>query len=202
MGGAVRFLPAVQRVRTFLGGGIGSGKSAAGAVFARLGAAVLSADEAAHAVLEPGGAAAEAVAARWPEALVGGRLDRSRLAGIVFTDEGARAELEAITHPAVAELLAARVEAAERAVVMVEIPLPVALLGPGWRWVVVDVEDEVRLSRLQARGMDPADARRRMAAQPSRQEWLDRADLVIDNSGTQAQLEARCCRAWLIIQAW
>jgi dephospho-CoA kinase len=80
--------------------------------------------------------------------------------------------------------------------VLVEMPLPVPLLGSDWRWVVVDAPDDVRLARLVARGMAPDDAARRMAAQPSRGEWLARADLVVDNAGSLEDLEAACRRAW------
>lgn len=188
--------------RVLLGGGIGSGKSAAGAQFSLLGASVLSADRAAHRVLEPGGAAEAAVAARWPSVVGGGRIDRARLADIVFTRPEARAELESLTHPAIGRLLAEEVAAASTRVVMVEMPLPVDLLGRGWRWVVVDAPDEVRRDRLVARGLSPEEASRRMAAQPSRDEWLARADVVVDNGGDWARLEAECRRAWQVIGAW
>jgi dephospho-CoA kinase len=188
--------------RAYLGGGIGSGKSTAAAVFAALGAAVLSADRAAHAVLEPEGEAAGAVAERWPRVLAEGRIDRSALAAVVFADPAARAELEAITHPAIARVLATQVAEAAGEVALVEMPLPIALLGPGWRWVVVDAPDEVRLERLIARGMEAEDAVRRMAAQPSRTDWLARADLVVDNGAGFGRLDAECRRAWDIIGSW
>jgi dephospho-CoA kinase len=188
--------------RVLLGGGIGSGKSAAAAVFSLLGAAVLSADRAAHRVLEPGGPAAAAVAARWPAAVAEGRIDRPRLAAIVFRDAAARAELESLTHPAIARLLAAEVAAAGSRVVVVEMPLPTDLLGTGWRWVVVDADDGVRLARLVARGMSREEAVRRMEAQPSRAQWLARAHLVVDNREDLAHLEAECRRAWEVILGW
>jgi len=188
--------------RALLGGGIGSGKTTAAALFASLGAAVLSADRAAHAVLEPGQAAAVAVARRWPEATAGGRIDRGTLAQIVFTDPAARRELEAITHPAVGRLLLAQAAAVDAEALLVEMPLPVDLLGPGWPWVVVDAPDELRLARLLARGLAADDARRRMAAQASREEWLQRADLVVDNGAGLGHLEEECRRAWAVIREW
>lgn len=189
-------------VRAHLGGGIGSGKSTAAGVFGGLGAAVLSADGAARAVLEPGGAGAAAVEALWPEVVDGGRIDRSALARIVFADPAARIELEAITHPLVGRLLAERVAETQARVVLVEMPLPIDLLGPGWRWVVVDAPDEVRLARLLSRGMEAADALSRMAAQPSRDEWMQRADVVVDNGAGFDHLEIECRRAWRIIGGW
>lgn len=189
-------------VRVLLGGGIGSGKSAAAAVFSLLGATVLSADRAAHRVLEPGGSAAAAVSARWPAAVVGGRIDRPSLAAIVFRDAVDLAELESLTHPAIAQLLAEEVAGTAAGVVLVEMPLPIDLLGPGWRWVVVDAPDDLRVTRLVARGMNAEEAVRRMGAQPSRAEWLARADLVVDNGGDLIHLEEECRRAWDVILGW
>jgi len=186
----------------YLGGGIGSGKSTAAAIFSALGAAVLSADRAAHAVLEPGGEAAGPVAARWPEVVIEGRVDRAALATVVFADPAARAELEAITHPAIRRLLAGQAAGLIGEVALVEMPLPIPLLEPGWPWVVVDAPDEVRLARLIARGMEDGDAARRMAAQPSRAEWLARADLVVDNGAGLGHLDAECRRAWQVILGW
>jgi len=188
--------------RAYLGGGIGSGKSTAAALLAALGATVLSADRAAHTVLEPEGEAADAVAERWPEVLAEGRIDRSALAALVFADPAARTDLEAITHPAIARLLAVQVAEAAGEVILVELPLPIALLGPGWPWVVVDAPDELRLERLIARGMEAGDALRRMAAQPSRADWLARADLVVDNGAGLGHLDGECRRAWDIIRGW
>ncbi|MBN2114158.1 MAG: dephospho-CoA kinase [Acidimicrobiia bacterium] len=188
--------------RALLGGGIGSGKSTVAAIFASWGAQVFSADAAAHAVLEPGGAAATAVAARWPGVVAAGRIDRRALAQVVFNDAEARAALEAMTHPAIGRLLAGWVAPVTEGVVLVEMPLPVDLLGPGWRWVVVDAPDDVRLARLTARGLTEGDARRRMAAQPSRDEWQRRADLVVDNGSGLDHLEGECRRAWKEILGW
>lgn len=191
-----------DQARVLLGGGIGSGKSAAAEVFALLGAAVLSADRAAHRVLEPGGGAARAVAARWPEAATGGRIDRRALAQVVFGDPEALAELETLTHPVIAEVLGAEVARVDDRVVVVEMPLPIDLLGPGWRWVVVDAPDDLRLARLVGRGMTREEACRRMEVQPSRDEWLERADLVVDNRGSRADLEGECLEAWKVILQW
>ena len=175
--------------RALLGGGIGSGKSTAAALFASWGAVVLSADRASHAVLEPGGEAAGAVARRWPEAVSEGRIDRGRLARIVFGDPAARRELEAISHPAIKRHLEVQLALSPAGVVLVEMPLPIDLLGPGWPWVVVDAPDEVRLARLVARGMTAEDAARRMAVQAPRSEWLRRAAVVVDNGAGFEQLK-------------
>jgi dephospho-CoA kinase len=65
--------------------------------------------------------------------------------------------------------------------------------------VVVDAPDEVRRARLRERGMEGSDIAARMAAQPSRAEWLWSADHVIDNSGSRDQLEAEVDRVWKLL---
>jgi dephospho-CoA kinase len=148
-------------------------------------------------VLEPGGEAFRDVAARWPDVVAGGRIDRSRLAEVVFSDADSLRSLEAITHPAIGRRVAAAVRAATGTpLVIVEIPLLKDLLGEGWPVVVVDAPGEIRRLRLVARGMDPADVERRMAVQPGRSEWLAAADLVIDNGAGPDALREECRRVW------
>ena len=186
-----------------LSGGIGAGKSTVGALFGRLGAVVIDADSAGHAVLAPGGEAHDAVAARWPEAVTtAGVIDRAALARIVFADRALLTELEGLTHPAIRARIGDLVAAADQGilvgagVVMVEVPLAASFLGPGWVRVVVDVPAEERRRRLLARGMDGAGIERRMAAQPADDEWRAGADLVVDNSGPEEALAAEVARVW------
>ncbi|MCK4176775.1 dephospho-CoA kinase [Aciditerrimonas ferrireducens] len=187
-----------------LTGGIGSGKSTAAAGLARRGAVVVDADALAREVVAPGGEAYEAVLARFGRDLVGpdGQLDRARLAATVFADPAARADLEALVHPAVgARMAAARLAPRPPGSVVV---FDVPLLRPAHRQllaldlvVVVDCPPELALRRLQeGRGMAEADARSRMAAQPSREERLALADWVLDNSGRPEELEAQLDTLW------
>jgi dephospho-CoA kinase len=186
--------------RALLSGGIGSGKSAAAAVFGELGGAVISADTAGHRVLEPGGLAEAEVAERWPAAVVDGRIDRRALGRIVFSKPGNLADLESITHPAIRRLILAEVdEAGEVPLVMVEVPLPLDFLGAGWVRVVVDAPEEQRIFRLRLRGMDPEEIAGRMAVQPNRDEWLAMADHVIDNSQDLEHLQDECGRVWRVL---
>lgn len=177
-----------------ISGGIGSGKSAVGAALAARGMLVIDADSVGHEVLEPGTAAYASVMGRWPEVMIGDVIDRRALGRIVFADPGELAALEAITHPAIRREIRARVEAAPRAGVAVELPLLTNFLGEGWTRVVVDVPDEIRRERLRSRGMDQDEVTTRMAAQPSRDEWLADADYVIDNTGDLDALEAEIDR--------
>ena len=99
-----------QPVRIVVVGGIGAGKSTVLARFEELGAMIVETDRIGHDVLEPWGSAFSAVAERWPEVVVDAQIDRSALAAIVFNDADALAELEAISHPAIAREIARRSE--------------------------------------------------------------------------------------------
>ncbi len=177
--------------RLILTGGIGSGKSAAGRILADLGAVVIEADRIGHEVLAPGGAAYEAVAGRWPQVLRDGDIDRRALGRIVFANHDELADLERITHPAIASRIDQLVCQAGDRPVVVELPVPLELVGSDWVRVVVDAPDEIRRARLRDRGMDEDEIERRMSAQPSRHAWLRLADRVLDNSGQLDDLQAQ-----------
>jgi dephospho-CoA kinase len=184
------------RIRVVVSGGIGSGKSTVSRMMGELGAVVIEADAVGHEVLEPGGAAFTAVAERWPAVVVDGRIDRARLAAVVFTDEEALRELEQITHPAIGARVAALVAEAGDRDVVVELPLTVDLLGPDWIRVVVDASPELRARRAEEAGWAADDVERRMAAQPGREEWLAGADAVLVNDGDLASLRTRVEELW------
>jgi dephospho-CoA kinase len=179
--------------RHLLTGGIGSGKTTAAAFFEAWGALVVSADHIGHEVIA--GEAHDAVAVRFPDSVVDGVVDRPRLAARVFADETELRALEAITHPAISAMISGIVGDAD-GVVLVEVPLLADFLGPGWKRIVVDAPERVRLQRLLARGMSRDDVHARMASQPTRGEWLESADLVVDNRGDLAGLERECQAVW------
>lgn len=178
-------------------GGIGSGKSTVRQAFDDLGAVTIDADRVGHSVLEPGGAAFEAVASRWPSVVEDGRIDRTRLGAIVFSDAEALRELEFISHPAIAAVIARIVEDAGDAVVVVEVSVPKDLMGAGWqRTIVADLDDEERRHRLMARGMDPSDIDQRMQSQPSRQGWQARGRWIVSTAGSREDVLGRVRRLW------
>ena len=171
--------------RWLLTGGIGSAKSDARRVLHNLGVHTIDADSVGHRVLE--GAALAPVAERWPDVIKEGIVDRAALARIVFSDSAELRELEAITHPLIFGRIEAELEGFADAVV-VEMPLITGL--EGWRRMVVDARDQVRLERALQREMSHEDVEARMASQPSRSEWLALADLVIPNQGSISDLES------------
>jgi len=195
-------LPSSAVVLIGLTGGIGAGKSTVSAALAERGAVVIDADLITRELQEPGQPVLEAMVARFGEGIVGpdGRLLRQAVADIVFNDPDALADLNRIVHPAVGAEIAARLEreAGTDHVVILDVPLLVesgrddlaALL-------VVDVDPELAVRRLvENRGFDEADARARMRRQASRDERLAKADFVVHNDGTRADLDAEVDKAW------
>ncbi len=188
--------------RFYLGGGIGSGKSAAGEILASFGAVVLSGDDAGRQVLAPGTPETAAVLARWPEAASGkGIIDRTALGAIVFADPVALAELEAITAPGIAARLMRAVADHTDSIVLVEVPVLRDVAGAGFPWVVVDAPEALRLHRALERdpGRGEAQIRDIIARQPSRPDWLAAAEWVIDNGSDSIHLEDECRRFWVEI---
>ena len=187
--------------RIGLTGGIGSGKSTAAARFAELGATVIDSDRLAREVLAPGTPGLAAVVDRFGVDLLDadGSLDRARLAAVVFADSTALADLNAIVHPQVAERTAQLMAAAgPDAVVVHDVPLLVenGLAGRYDAVVVVEAPLPQRLSRLQARGLDADAARSRIAAQASDEQRRAVATVVLDNSGSMAELHAQVDQFW------
>ena len=174
-------------------GGIGCGKSTVTRLAAAAGYTTIDADLVGHDVLA--GPARAAVAARWPEVVVeNGQIDRKALGAIVFSDRSQLKELEAITHPLISEELRHRMAATTRGVLELSVPIPLAGNLPT---VVVDAPDHIRRERLRKRGLTDEQIEARMNNQPSRQEWLAMATIVIHNSGTPEQLHravTRCLR--------
>ena len=186
-----------------LTGGIGAGKSTAAELFAQLGAVVIDTDHVAREVVEPGGPAYQPVVDRFGPGIVGrdGTIDRSRLADLVFSDPAARADLNALVHPAVEAAVTTRLaeEKGSGRVVVLVVPL---LVEAGWDRLVssvavVDCPEDVAVRRLvDSRGMDESDARRRVAAQASREDRLASADYVLDNRGSIADLRRQVEALW------
>lgn len=179
-------------------GGIGSGKSTIRQTLDELGALTIDADRVGHAVLEPEGAAFDQVASQWPSTVVDGRIDRSRLGQIVFSDHDELRKLEEISHPAIGAAIAEQIaEAADDQVVVVEVSVPKDLLDVGWlRTIVADLGDDERVERLVAKGMDPTEVDRRMAAQPSRDGWRARGRWIVPTSGSRGAVELRVRKLW------
>jgi dephospho-CoA kinase len=179
-----------------LTGGIGSGKSAVASLLQQRGATIIDADRVGHSVLAPDGAAFRSVSARWPGVVIDGEIDRPRLGAIVFSQPEQLTELEALTHPAIAEALLSAVEQAEGHV-FVEAAMPLAWIPDYWHVVFVTASPTVRRARVIARGLSSDEADNRIARQPSDDVWGAMADSCIDNSGSWDALQSAVERWWL-----
>lgn len=188
-----------------LTGNVAAGKSTVADVWRQLGARVIDADELARRAVDPGTPAYHAIAAEWEDVISapGGELDRAALRAIVFADPDARERLEQIVHPAVAALRDQLYrEAGERgeALVVADIPLlfEVGLVDEFDVIVLVDAPEEIRLVRMVGdRGMDPEEARRVIASQMRAELKRARADYVIENVGSVAEVEHRAAEVWM-----
>jgi dephospho-CoA kinase len=189
-------------LRVGLTGGIGAGKSEVSRRLASYGAAVIDADAVAREVVAPGTPGlAEVVQAFGPGVLRSdGTLDRDRLGELVFADESLRMKLNAIIHPQVGERMAElERQAGEAPVIVHDVPLLAEnhLAGRFDEVVVVDVSPRVQAERLaRERGMSRAQAEARMRAQASREERLAIATIVVDNSGSLAELDREVGELW------
>lgn len=188
-------------LRVGLTGGIASGKTAVSDRLRELGAVVIDADVLAREVVEPGTLALGAIVERFGESLVpDGALDRAALGRIVFADPRSRHDLERIIHPAV-RARAAQLEAAAppAAIVVHVIPLLVET-SQADRFdtlVVVDVDPSAQRRRLQERSsLTLEEAAARISAQAGRQQRLDVANEVLDNSGTPEELLDQVDSLW------
>ena len=189
-----------------LTGGIASGKSAVADRLAELGAVIIDADVLAREVVAAGTPGLAAIERRFGgSVLTAGpdgvhTLDRAALGAVVFADESARRDLEAIVHPAVRARASELTRAAPSDAVVVQvIPL---LVETGQQHafdqvVVVDIDPERQLERLVARnGLSVEQALARISAQAARAERLAAADIVLDNNGTPGQLRAAVDGLW------
>jgi len=186
-----------------LTGGIGAGKSTVAALLRAKGATVVDADEVARAVVEPGQPALAALVERFGAGILDadGRLDRPALAGIAFADEDGRKALGEITWPAIGEEFERRItEAPDDSIVICDVPLLVeskaAAARPYIAVIVVEAPLEVRLDRLEERGVARDDAQRRMAAQASDEERREVATHVLDNKGDLESLSRQVDEVW------
>ncbi len=190
-----------------LTGGIGSGKSTVSALLAGHGAVVIDADQVTRSVQQPGSPVVAQLAERFGSAVVraDGSLDRQAVADIVFTDQAALADLNAIVHPAVGREMVRLVteQVPTDHVVVLDIPLLTERPRSGLQGiVVVDVPVEVQVERLvHGRGFDEADSRARIARQASRDQRLATATWVIDNSGPPGELDPQVDQLWDTLRA-
>ncbi len=189
-------------LRVGLTGGIGAGKSTVARRLGELGAVLIDADVLAREVVEPGTVGLAAVVEAFGRQVLrpDGTLDRPGLGRLVFTDASARMRLNAVLHPLIAARTAeVAAAAAADAVVVHDVPLLVENgMGADYQLViVVDAPEPVRVQRLVGdRGLEPAEATARMAAQAGEDARRAAADVWLDNSGARERALAATDRLW------
>jgi len=192
--------------RVGLTGGIASGKTTIANMFADLGAAVIDTDVIAREVVAPGQPALDEIAQTFGASVIAadGGLDRAAMRQLVFTDENARRQLEAILHPVIQRETLRQSNAAadlrrlsdgERGqyqIIVVPLLLESPLKSFVDRILVVDCDEETQIRRLLARDAETDEqARRMLAAQTSRANRLAIADDVISNDASLADVRAQ-----------
>ncbi|CAN7496056.1 dephospho-CoA kinase [Paraburkholderia terricola] len=187
-----------------LTGGIGSGKSTVADLFAAHGVPLVDTDRIAHRITAPHGMAMPQIAAEFGNVFVAadGSLDRARMRALVFSDEGARKRLEAITHPLIRAETEREQRDAQGPYVIVVVPLLVE--SGNWktrvnRVLTVDCSVDTQISRVMLRnGFSREQVLAIIGHQATREARLAAADDVIDNDNVpfdalKAQVDAQHC---------
>ncbi|OGX12294.1 MAG: dephospho-CoA kinase [Omnitrophica bacterium RIFOXYB12_FULL_50_7] len=183
-----------------LTGGFGVGKSSVAQRFKNMGAEVIDADEIAHVAMKKGSPVFDPIIELFEEALHPGgkKMDREKIAEIVFADPQKRKELEIIIHPYVYKKIHERIEASDRPVILVEVPL---LFEVGFetlcdKVVVVTCNATVKMKRLKKKKFTEQEVRARERAQMPEALKAQKADFIIDNSKSIYQTQREVERLW------
>jgi dephospho-CoA kinase len=183
-----------------LTGGIGSGKSTVGQIFAQLGATVIDSDQLARDVIERGSIGFNEIVAKFgDEILKNGEIDRQILASLIFKDPAKRSELEQITHPLIRKAFAKVVSnASPDSIVINQIPLLVES-NHDYKFdhiITVSASESIRSERLIKRGLTNDQIKQRMGAQATDQMREDIADSVIVNEKNEQELTDQVEKIW------
>ena len=183
-----------------LTGGIGSGKSTVGQIFAQLGAIVIDSDQLARDVIERGSIGFNEVVAKFGDGVLkNGEIDRQILASLIFKDPAKRSELEQITHPLIRRAFAKMVSSASPdSIVINQIPLLVES-NHDYKFdhiITVSASESIRSERLIKRGLTNDQIKQRMGAQATDQMREDIADSVIINEKNEQELTDQVEKIW------
>lgn len=187
-------------------GGIACGKSTVLKILGELGAEFIDADSVYHQLIRAGLPLWQSLRTRFGDEILARdrSIDRGKLGAIVFSDEAALADLDALTHPAVVTEIKQRISKSASAVIAID---AVKLFDSGLADVcdrvwLVTCDPQVQIARLLLRNrLTYEEARRRLAAQPEFNAHANRVDLIIDNSGDIAATREQIVRAWHALPA-
>lgn len=179
-----------------LTGGIASGKTTVSDLFARLGVPVIDTDLIAREVVQPGEAALQQISELFGPQFIdqNGQLDRRRMREAIFKDPSRKQKLEALLHPLIRERVQLRISEVQQPYCILVVPLlaETGFYRGAHRVLVVDVSEETQLERVMRRdNISRAQAESILQAQSSREQRLNLADDIIENSGNVSDLESK-----------
>jgi dephospho-CoA kinase len=183
-----------------LTGGIGSGKTMVGEIFAELGALVVDSDQLAREVVERGSKGFDLIVTEFgDEILKNGDLDRAALASLIFKDPKKRAKLEEITHPLIRQSFAKIVSSAgSDSIIINQIPLLVESKHD-YKFdhiITISAPEKIRTERLLKRGLALTQIEQRMKAQATDAQREVISDTVIVNDKSEQELLAQVEKVW------
>jgi len=183
-----------------LTGGIGSGKTMVGEIFAELGALVVDSDQLAREVVERGSKGFDLIVTEFgDEILKNGDLDRTALASFIFKDPNKRAKLEEITHPLIRQSFAKIVSSAgSDSIIINQIPLLVESKHD-YRFdhvITISAPENIRTERLLKRGLTLSQIDQRMKAQATDTQREGISDTVIVNDKSEQELITQVEKVW------
>lgn len=186
-----------------LTGGIGSGKSMVGQMFADLGAVVVDSDQLAREVVERGSDGFDQVVATFGDGVLkNGDLDRAYLATLIFGDTAKRVQLEQIIHPLIRKAFTKVIEAAgEKNIIMNQIPLLVESKN-NYKFdhiITVTADENIRSERLRKKGFSSQQIQQRMQAQASDSKREAISDTVITNNESESELRDQVKKIWELL---
>lgn len=180
-------------------GGIGSGKSTVADLFKAKGIPAIDTDQVAHQIVQPGSPILQKIITEFGQDYLdnSGQLKRKQLGQLIFTDELAKARLEAIMHPAIHAEVLAQLNKLDSPYCLILIPLLAhsRYTYPYDRVLVVDTPEQLRISRTSQRDQQSPDlVRQIITTQPTRSELIAMADDILDNSGDLSALRQAVCK--------
>ena len=183
-----------------LTGGIGSGKTMVGEIFAELGALVVDSDQLAREVVERGSKGFDLIVTEFgDEILKNGDLDRAALASLIFKDPKKRARLEEITHPLIRQSFSKIVSSAgSESIIINQIPLLVESKHD-YKFdhvITISASEKIRTERLLKRGLTLTQIEQRMKAQATDTQREVISDTVIVNDKSEQELLAQVEKVW------
>ena len=184
-----------------LTGGIASGKSFVASLLADLGASTIDADEVAREVVSLGSPGLSAVVSEFGSEVLlpSGELDRQKLGDIVFSDPQSRMRLEAILHPLIKVRTTELINSQSSEIVVYSVPLLVEAKVdyPFDSVITVEAGSENQVERLvRSRSLTEDEARKRVSAQTTEAMRVERADYVIDSSGSKDETKSQVEEIW------